>query len=341
MSNIKPRGNSFALGMFVHSDVDDSDLTVYEFRVYSHLCRRVGDERRVWEGQKRIAACCKMSRPAVQKALYGLRDKGWLELRERFREEDNSQTTNDIILLGPPASEKGTPRTPERQGPPLRKAPEVDPLEVDPGEGREGDFNNSAEPKPPATPEDQKIDLASDIDLPSQEENDLAPVAPETYPANSAQSTVPGRGAAAGGEDAIVLFHGLLGYGFVSRYQKDLPRWAEQYTPAFIRLARDLANTLPGAKGQFTIADLLNQDSRKPWPVELVQQYKADLKAKHTAPADRVPVLGEILVCGPNSGKVLEVLHADRLVSIQTGPGLADYLTVPWASTQPAVRRSA
>ena len=115
MSRVAPRGNSFLLGLFLHSAVDDSDLTVYEFRVYAHLCRRAGDELRVWEGQKKIAACCKMSRAAAQKALYGLRDKGWIELHEGFR-DDGSQKPNDIIICGPPASEKGTP-------PPATKAP--------------------------------------------------------------------------------------------------------------------------------------------------------------------------------------------------------------------------
>jgi hypothetical protein len=134
VSRVAPRGNVWVLGLFVHGDIDDSDLSVYEFRVYARLCRRAGDELRVWEGQKKIAEGCKMSRGAVQKALYGLRDKGWIELHEVMR-DDGSQGPNDIVLRGPPASEKGTP-------PPFRKAPpasekgtlsnsiEVNPIEV-------------------------------------------------------------------------------------------------------------------------------------------------------------------------------------------------------------------
>lgn len=119
------------LGLFLHSTVDDSDLTVYEFRVYAHLCRRAGDERRVWEGQKKIALNCKMSRAAAQKALYGLEEKGWIELHERYR-EDGSQGTNNIIICGPPASVEGTPRLPEMRPPPLRKAAEGNPREGNP-----------------------------------------------------------------------------------------------------------------------------------------------------------------------------------------------------------------
>jgi len=95
VSSVTPRGNSWRLGLFVHSTVDDSNLSVYEFRVYARLCRRAGDELRVWEGQKKIAEGCGMSRAAVQKALYGLRDKGWITLVARER-EDGSQGPNDI-----------------------------------------------------------------------------------------------------------------------------------------------------------------------------------------------------------------------------------------------------
>jgi|GEM_PF-5974708 len=101
MSKIKPRGNSWDTGLFVHSEVDENDLDVYEFRVYAHLCRRANDELRVWAGQQKIADVCRISRKKVNEALRALEEKGWIRQEHQFR-EDGSQTTNNIVILGPP-----------------------------------------------------------------------------------------------------------------------------------------------------------------------------------------------------------------------------------------------
>lgn len=79
--------------------------------------------------------------------------------------------------------------------------------------------------------------------------------------------------------DAVVFFHALAGYGFVSRYRNDLARWHGDYTPEFLRLAYRLSQTLPGAKGQWTFADVLNRDPRREWPEALKAQYAADVQA--------------------------------------------------------------
>ncbi|WP_293910226.1 helix-turn-helix domain-containing protein [Deinococcus sp.] len=155
MSHITPKHNSFTLGLFVHSDVDDAELDIYEFRVYAHLCRRVGDSGRVWEGQARIAEVCKISRRKAQEALYGLRDKGWLTLETRFR-DDGSQTTNDIVLVGPPASVMRTPLAPGAHPPSTRCAAKGNPIEGNPIEVKD----LAAEKTPPPRTADSVLSAA-------------------------------------------------------------------------------------------------------------------------------------------------------------------------------------
>ena len=130
-SKVGFKGNSWVTGLFVHSDVDDSDLTLIEMRVYMRLCRRANDELRVWEGQKKMADGCGMSRVSVHKALHGLRDKGWIILEERYR-GDGSQTTSNIVICGPPPPPDGTPPSAKRN-PPFRQTDSLSiSLEVDP-----------------------------------------------------------------------------------------------------------------------------------------------------------------------------------------------------------------
>ena len=136
--------------------------------------------------------------------------------------------------------------------------------------------------------------------------------------------------------DAVQFFHGIAGYNFVQTYRLDLARWTETYTPEFIRLAHRLAPTLPGGKGFYVLADLLNRDPRKPWPDALTRLYVAEQRQTGNV-AGRAPELGEILVCGDQSGRVIEVDTDEHRVSIQIGRDATEYITVPWGSTRPAV----
>lgn len=108
MSNVRPKTNSFILGMFVHSDLDDAELDVYEFRIWGRLCRRAGDNGRVFESAKKMAQGCRMSEKQARRALHSLQERGWLELVARYR-EDGSQTTNDVLLIGPPSTHRPPP----------------------------------------------------------------------------------------------------------------------------------------------------------------------------------------------------------------------------------------
>lgn len=135
MSRIAPEFNSFQLGMFVHSDVDDAGLTVYEFRLWGRLCRRAGDNGRVFEGVKKMAAGCGMSEKQARRALHTLEERGWLSLVPRFR-EDGSQTTNDIILNTPRRTIRPAPLDSQTTPPGLGDRAEVNPSEVNPSEGK-------------------------------------------------------------------------------------------------------------------------------------------------------------------------------------------------------------
>lgn len=99
MSGVRPRGNSFITGAFISSTIDDLGLDLYSFRVYMHLCRRIGDEMRVWESAKKMAVICGISESKVRESIRFLEKIGLIELEPQYR-EDGSQTTNNIFVIG-------------------------------------------------------------------------------------------------------------------------------------------------------------------------------------------------------------------------------------------------
>lgn len=170
-------------------------------------------------------------------------------------------------------------------------------------------------------------------DQASREAEQAHPAPPS--PPSSARPPSPPRAEYHGDDhDAVVFFHDLAGYGFVVRYRMDLARWHRDYSPDFLRLAKRLAPTLPGAKGIFTLADLLNQDPRKPWPPALIAQHRLD-----TAPAPITstrPAEGETWTCRAGTGPVVEVNPRAQVATIQWGPEPGDVIELPWAAMQPA-----
>ena len=135
--------------------------------------------------------------------------------------------------------------------------------------------------------------------------------------------------------EALQFFHGLAGYNFTQTYRQDLLRWAGIYTREFITLAYQLAPTLPGGKGFYVFADLLNRDPRKPWPVALQQRYNADLRQTQADP-EAEPELGALLACDSGTGRVVEVDRETHRVMLQIGADLTECISVPWSATRPA-----
>jgi hypothetical protein len=111
MTRVYDKGTSQAKSMYVGSAIDDSDLDVYEFRVYAHLKRRAQDGV-VWEKQEAMAAICKMGRKKLNQALISLEEKKWIE--QQARTYKGQQTTNLIFLLEPPCVPQTHGRVPLR-----------------------------------------------------------------------------------------------------------------------------------------------------------------------------------------------------------------------------------
>ena len=81
------------------AEEEGAGLSVCEFRIYFHLIRCILDGMDCG-GQKQIAQACRVGRTTVQKTLYSLRDKGWIEMHESTR-EGGGQEANKIVLCEP------------------------------------------------------------------------------------------------------------------------------------------------------------------------------------------------------------------------------------------------
>lgn len=68
---------------FVHSTLDDAGLDPYAFSAFSRIRRREGKNGECWEGQKRIAEGCVMSRQRLTKALDTLEARGFVSIETR------------------------------------------------------------------------------------------------------------------------------------------------------------------------------------------------------------------------------------------------------------------
>lgn len=182
----------------------------------------------------------------------------------------------------------------------------------------------------------------TDADLTSLEKNVAAILnaapdwqTPAPSPVAPAPSPVTRRAEHHGDDhDAVTFFLNLAGGNFVRTYRSELSRWAALYSEAFLRLAYRLAPTIPGARGFYVFADVLNQDPRKPWPEALTRAYRAEVRPVEGEVI--APCVGDVLICGNDRGRVIGVDAEQRLVDIQIGRDHTEYVTVPWACTRPA-----
>jgi len=60
--------------------IDDSDLDVYEFRLYVHLKRVAGDSGRCWQNTQTLASHCQMSAGKVSQAKRALASRGMIRI---------------------------------------------------------------------------------------------------------------------------------------------------------------------------------------------------------------------------------------------------------------------
>lgn len=307
MTRVIDRGTSQAKSMYVGSAIDDSDLDVYEFRVYAHLKRRAQDGV-VWEKQENMATICKMSRPKLNRVLISLEEKKWIEQEARMHK--GQQTTNLIYLLEPPCKPQLHGRvtddytavypTVTAKGTPLEGTPQQasgrDDQHQEPSEGK------AAEPaRPTPTP-----------DTPSQ----------EPQPTD---------------DEAVRFFDALCGYGFVSRYRNHLARWHGEYTAEWLRMAWKTAPTLKDVRVP-TVAFVWLLNREKPWPDALSRQYGRD-QAVPAAPGGTLPFVGEVRTMKDGrSGPVLDIDTDERKLTLQVGADASDSVWVPWSVTEPVGR---
>jgi hypothetical protein len=67
--------------IFVHSFIDEFELTMAEFRVLGHLARRMGENHSAWPGLRSIARHCRMNKDTAAKAIIALCKSGLVEAR--------------------------------------------------------------------------------------------------------------------------------------------------------------------------------------------------------------------------------------------------------------------
>ena len=77
---IKDAGDPRKYFIQIPNMIDDSELTVYEFRLYVHLKRVAGDEGKCYQSTQTLAKACKMSTAAVSRAKKSLAAKNLITI---------------------------------------------------------------------------------------------------------------------------------------------------------------------------------------------------------------------------------------------------------------------
>lgn len=106
------------LPFMVHSDLDDLDLTPFEFRAYSHMVRRAGSKGgEYWESVEAGAKHCRMDAKTYRAALKALVERGLLTRSDRPGETSVYRITPRRAWRTPTKSGRATTSgTPTRNG---------------------------------------------------------------------------------------------------------------------------------------------------------------------------------------------------------------------------------
>src|SRR5438270_10154475 len=84
--------------LFIHSAVDDMDLTPYAFRVLCHLKRRTNQSGKAFPGMRSIAKKCGMSIGMVHRSVVDLQKRGMLAV------ENRGENVSNLYMLTSPKS---------------------------------------------------------------------------------------------------------------------------------------------------------------------------------------------------------------------------------------------
>jgi hypothetical protein len=78
--------------------IDESDLSVFAFRLYAHLKRVAGDSGACWKSTKTLAAACKMSTGQIVKAKNELEEFGFIKIKSGNKAVHESDTITIVDL---------------------------------------------------------------------------------------------------------------------------------------------------------------------------------------------------------------------------------------------------
>jgi len=114
--------------------------------------------------------------------------------------------------------------------------------------------------------------------------------------------------------DAVEFFLALAGYNFVTANRLHLARWAESYTPDFLRLAWKLAPTVANVRvAGYAMVFLLNRE--REWPDALKAQYGQDVAPPAQQVSAREVQVGDRLRW-PDGGTATVIdLHSTQLLT--------------------------
>jgi hypothetical protein len=88
--------------IFVHSSLDDANLSVFAFRIYCHIARRANGKGSAFPGADSMSAVCGMGRTKVKEAVKELEERNMLQVIR-----SSGGTKSNVYLLTPPS--KWTP----------------------------------------------------------------------------------------------------------------------------------------------------------------------------------------------------------------------------------------
>jgi len=91
--------------MIISAAVDDAGLSVVDFRILSHICRRAGGGE-CWAGVSSIATSCRVNPKTARSSIRSLVDLGWVKIQKRTGQ------TSVLIPCFPSGKAEETPTNP-------------------------------------------------------------------------------------------------------------------------------------------------------------------------------------------------------------------------------------
>jgi len=127
---------------FIHSSLDDAELTPEEFRIYCHLLRRAGGKGEAWPSYQSMGNHCfgkdntlepSTCRRKAIKAINSLEERGMLT--KEYRKNDGGGNSSNVYIINDPGAWSAPPLVRGAHPPSAWSAPKGTPIEGTPIEG--------------------------------------------------------------------------------------------------------------------------------------------------------------------------------------------------------------